>query len=70
MPLTFKEAHSLINGARPQWYLWSEATSESISGAGSAGPGFLGRGWRVMSFPSGISLCSVEMVIFSLPGVL
>ena len=68
MPLTFKEAHSLIHGARPHWYLWSEATSESIFGAGSVGPGFLGRGWRVMSFPSGISLRSVEMVIFSLPG--
>lgn len=68
MPLTFKEAHSLINGARPHWYLWSEATREPISGAGSVGTWISGRGWRVMSFPSGISMRSVETVIFSLSG--
>lgn len=44
MPLTFKEAHSLINGARPHWYLWSEATSEPISGAGSVGTWISGQG--------------------------
>lgn len=64
VPLTFKEAHSLVNGGQTPLVPVMEDSWWVLSW-GMLGPGLGGRGWGEMLFPKGISSPSVEMASLS-----